>query len=711
MTEKVDDQVSWKDVDLMMAHVSEKDFAVKRLKQHVLRRLVQESIQKIQNELDVSSEEEGLDDIADVDGMDYDSDAQIIAPLGSNSLNNILAQGYQKSAASATANEQSDEANKKELQLTQAKKKRKTNNDFTPPNVKYEDLGGIDAHIDVIRELIEAPLTHPEIYKHLRIPPSRGVLLHGPPGCGKTILARAVAGELQVPFLQISAPEVVSGMSGESEKRLREIFTQAKELAPSIIFIDEIDAITPKRETAAREMERRIVAQLLTCMDDLNNYNLEESKTVIVIGATNRPDALDSALRRAGRFDREISLGIPDEKARMEILKVMTKDMKLAGDFDFKELAKCTPGYVGADLSSLATAAGVIAVNRVFGKLAEDTQMETSDLQNKSESNISRFLNKYKDPLNEEQLVHLAIEMGDFVEAMKKVQPSAKREGFATIPDVTWSDIGALSSVREELRMSIVEPIKNPELFAKVGIVNPSGVLLYGPPGCGKTLLAKAIANESHCNFLSVKGPELLNKFVGESERGVRQLFARARASEPCVIFFDELDALCPKRGMNSDNSSSERVVNQLLTELDGVEGRKRVYIIAATNRPDIIDRAMLRPGRFDKLVYVQLPDVAERAEILKTLSRKIAMDSDVSLSQIAEKCERFSGADLSALIREAGMSALKRALVDISLIDDASSLLISSNDFEQALQRCNPSVSERDLLQYQKLKSYIDGN
>lgn len=610
-------------------------------------------------------------------------------------------------------------------------------NDYQPPSVRYSDLGGVEKCIEEVRELIEAPLTHPEIYRHLNIEPPRGVLLHGPPGCGKTQLAKAISGELQVPFIQISAPSIVSGMSGESEKKIREVFDEARQLAPCILFLDEIDAITPKRETAQREMERRIVAQLLTCLDDLSLDNTDD-KPVMVIGATNRPDSLDPALRRAGRFDREISMGIPNEEARIQILKVITNKLRLSGDLDFTKLAKLCPGYVGADLTALTTAAGIIAVKRIFGKLAlsikgENEQkimdvdsergLEIEALPEKYE--IAKFLEKHPGPLSESELAPLSITMQDFEEALKKVQPSSKREGFASVPDVSWDDIGALGFVRDELRLAIVEPIKHPELFQQIGIYNASGVLLWGPPGCGKTLLAKAVANESHCNFISVKGPELLNKFVGESERGVRQVFARARASAPCVIFFDELDALCPKRGNGNDSQTSERVVNQLLTEMDGLEGRNSVYIIAATNRPDIIDRAILRPGRFDKLLYVRLPNPKERLDILKTLSKKIPLSDDVDLEAIAysSQCERFSGADLSSLIREAGVSSLREALVSASkgksvgsydfnsaFNSRADKIQVCNRHFETALSKIVPSVTTKDLKQFDILENKLSG-
>ncbi|RKO89671.1 P-loop containing nucleoside triphosphate hydrolase protein, partial [Blyttiomyces helicus] len=561
------------------------------------------------------------------------------------------------------------------------------------PTARLSDLGGTEHCIEEVLQLIGMPLKHPEIYVHLGIQPPRGILLHGPPGCGKTLLAHAIAGEVGVPFIKISAPSVVSGMSGESEKKIREVFEEARDLAPCLLFIDEIDAITPKRETAQREMERRIVAQLLTCMDDLTLENTG-GKPVLIIGATNRPDSLDAALRRAGRFDREISMGVPDERGRGKILEKLSSKLRLSGDFDFQKLAKMTPGYVGADLNALTSEAGMIAVQRIFQSLqarasvvnpeptfekstADESAMDIDEHEQPappidlptpsapepstslpSEALISAhltnaltitsFLESRPNPLTPAELSDLCITHADFILALKKVQPSSKREGFATVPGVSWSDIGALTHVREELRMAVVEPIRHPERFSRMGISAPMGVLLYGPPGCGKTLLAKAVANESHCNFISVKGPELLNKYVGESERAVRMVFARAQASRPCVIFFDELDALCPARSNDAESQSSSRLVNTLLTEMDGMQGRNQVYVIAATNRPDMIDPAMLRPGRLDKTLYIDLPNAEERYEILRTLSRVTPMASDVDLGAIARdlRCDGYSGAD-----------------------------------------------------------------
>lgn len=537
------------------------------------------------------------------------------------------------------------------------------------PSARYSDFGGLDSVLRQIHELVERPLKYPQIYKHLGLEPSKGILLHGPPGCGKTTLVSAIAGELDIPLIKLSGPEIVSGMSGESESRLREVFSAASTQAPCILFIDEIDSITPKRENVQKEMEKRIVSQLISCLDDL-------ASSIIVIGSTNRPDSIDPALRRAGRFDREICLGIPDVAARFSILSVVCRSLSLSSDLSLDEVARITPGYVGADLRALAREAANCAINRF---LSCNTDIALADLDS------------------------LKIDLNDFKIAITRVQPSAKREGFAVVPNVSWEDIGALASIRDELRMAVVEPIKNPSLFSAFGLNSPCGVLLWGPPGCGKTLLAKAIANETHSNFISVKGPELLNKFVGESERAVRQVFERARVSAPCIIFFDELDSLCPKRSADSD-SASTRVVNQLLTELDGLEERKSVYVIAATNRPDMIDPAMIRPGRLDKLLYVGIPDPSERLEILKTLSKNTPWDDNVQLSQIAAdtRCNGMTGADLSNLVREASLCAVREAL------GNHFYHRVSVHHLEYALKVIRPSVPSREMDAYEHMKSIM---
>ncbi|KAG1868594.1 P-loop containing nucleoside triphosphate hydrolase protein [Suillus subluteus] len=631
--------------------------------------------------------------------------------------------------------------------------------DHTPPATRLCDLGGVEACVEKMLELVAMPLCHPEIYLHTGVQPPRGVLLHGPPGCGKTLLANAIAGELGVPFISISAPSIVSGMSGESEKTLRDTFDEAKRVAPCLLFIDEIDAITPKRESAQREMERRIVAQFLTCMDDMS-WEKTENKPVIVIGATNRPDSLDAALRRAGRFDHEISMGVPDEEARSNlgrILRVLCAKLRLDGDFNFAAFAKATPGYVGADLSALTGAAGVIAVKRIFKQLTDGTLVLPEASENigqdimavdspptppadttpsiipffslasqLSTSSIAHFLSAHPSPLTPGQLAPLCITSDDFYAALREVQPSSKREGFATVPDVTWADIGALHGTREELHMAIVQPIRRPELFSAVGIEAACGVLLWGPPGCGKTLLAKAVANESRANFISVKGPELLNKYVGESERAVRQVFSRARASSPCVIFFDELDALVPRRD-ESMSESSARVVNTLLTELDGLDSRKAVYVIAATNRPDMIDPAMVRPGRLDKLLYVDLPSADERVEILRTLVRKVPfaateLGAETILQGVEhivrENCDGYSGADLAAVVREAGVVALRRVLGALDQMDDSGVGLVENQprvvvvleDFIRAQDKVGPSVSAVQRRKYEALRAKFAG-
>ncbi|KAI5291180.1 hypothetical protein KEM52_000232 [Ascosphaera acerosa] len=582
-----------------------------------------------------------------------------------------------------------------------------------PTHVSLADLGGVDDVIQQLEDLIVLPMTRPQVFTSSRVQPTRGVLLHGPPGCGKTMLANAFAAELGVPFIAISAPSVVSGMSGESEKALREHFDEAKRVAPCLIFIDEIDAITPKRESAQREMEKRIVAQLLTCMDDLA---LEKTggRPVIVLAATNRPDSLDAALRRGGRFDKEINLNVPGEQVREQILRTLTRDMNVADSLDLSLLAKRTAGFVGADLNDLVSTAGAAAIKRYIEMLksrtaqeeTEETEMEV-DMQDVDgdppQPQISpkvieiRKLIKHarETPLDAEpQTIFVTNE--DFFAALPKIQPSSKREGFATIPDTTWADVGALGGVREELATAIVEPIRNPDVYAKVGITAPTGVLLWGPPGCGKTLLAKAVANESRANFISVKGPELLNRYVGESERAVRQVFVRARSSIPCVIFFDELDALVPRRD-DSLSEASARVVNTLLTELDGLgASRQGIYVIAATNRPDIIDPAMLRPGRLETLLFVNLPQPDERVEILRTLVRKLPIDWSPELADLARGCDGYSGADLGSLVRRAGYAAIKRRD------------MIQFADFVAARAHVRPSVS--DLKRYERLRREWEG-
>ncbi|KAJ1558707.1 hypothetical protein HK096_006838 [Nowakowskiella sp. JEL0078] len=712
------------DIDTICTHLRTVDLSLKRKNDKALKTAIDIVLRDIPVLKNGNQEQDESD-------LDDSMDVKLMRVQDSNHMNQSMHRIYNKMKSQPQQDEvqKSDtekdpddlEKRKSRKRLKQSMgadtltKKSKTSNTkekWPTPNKRLSDLGGVDQIVDEVLQLIAMPLKHPEIYLHLGIQPPRGILLHGPPGCGKTMIAHAIAGEAQVPFLNISAPSVVSGMSGESEKKIREVFEEAKELAPCLLFIDEIDAITPKRETAQREMERRIVAQLLTCMDDLT-LEKTNNKPVLIIGATNRPDSLDPALRRAGRFDREIAMGVPDELARMKlviILEKLSSKLRLSGDFDMRSLAKITPGFVGADLNALTAESGMVAVKRIFSNIIP-TQMDVDVVTNitSAESIISKFLSTQVDPLTENELEPLCITFNDFLIALKSVQPSAKREGFATVPDVSWEDVGALSAIRDELRMAIVEPIKHPDLFEKVGITAPMGVLLYGPPGCGKTLLAKAVANESCCNFISVKGPELLNKYVGESERAIRQVFARAQSSRPCVVFFDELDALAPARSNDSESQSASRLVNTLLTELDGMQSRSQVYVIAATNRPDMVDPAMLRPGRLDKTLYVDLPNAAERFEILQTVSRRTPLHSDVCLKTVAEdiRCEGYSGADLQALVREAAIGALRlNGLGGIpgQVLGDGE-VWVTMEMFEKAFMKVGTSVSKKDRRRYELLK------
>lgn len=585
-----------------------------------------------------------------------------------------------------------------------------------PSHVSLADMGGVDSVIQQFEDLLVIPMTRPEIYTSSKVQPPRGVLIHGPPGCGKTMVANAFAAELGVNFISISAPSIVSGMSGESEKALREHFDEAKKAAPCLIFIDEIDAITPKRESAQREMEKRIVAQLLICMDDLA-LEKTDGKPVVVLAATNRPDSLDPALRRGGRFDKEINMTVPNEIVREQILRALTRESHVADDVDLALLARRTPGFVGADLSDLVSTASTAAIKRYVDLLkasSESTSMDVDEIDptavTSSNTLISpvvtslRRLIKYakSTSFDPNETAMFSITSDDFLTALPQIQPSSLREGFATIPSTTFASIGALHSHISELTATIISPILNPSLYSNIGMTPSSGALLWGPPGCGKTLLAKACANSSHANFISVKGPELLNKYVGESERAVRQVFNRARHSVPVLIFFDELDALVPRRdGMVSE--SSARVVNTLLTELDGVgNSREGIYVIAATNRPDIIDPAMRRPGRLDTLLYVGLPDAEGRVDILRTLTKKLKnFEFDESVAAIARDCEGFSGADLEELQRRAGYAAISRC--NTAALQKTP--FVTTADFEMARAEVHPSVSSQEMVRYEKLR------
>lgn len=570
--------------------------------------------------------------------------------------------------------------------------------------VTFKDLGGMDEVINEIMEVIY-PLYHPQIYPWLGVQPIKGILLHGPPGCGKTKLAHAIASETGVPFYKISATEVVSGVSGESEENIRALFAKALKTSPSIIFIDEIDAISAKRETLQREMERRIVTQLLTCMDeshqtirsgdqgsDTETSRKKTSGHILVIGATNRPDSLDPALRRPGRFDREIFLGVPDENARAAILSVLAAGLRLEGSFDFKKVAKCTPGFVGADLAALTREAASLAIKRIIASRNSQNPSECEEVW-------------WKKAWTHEEMINLSITMADFEEAASKVQPSTRREGFSTIPNVKWDDVGALSALRKDFDLYIVRRIKHPDDYETLGMDLDNGFLLYGPPGCGKTLVAKAVANEAGANFIHIKGPELLNKYVGESELAVRTIFTRARTCSPCILFFDEVDALTTRRGKDG-GWVVERLLNQLLIEMDGAEKRKGVFVIGATNRPEVMDPAVLRPGRFGKLLLVPLPDAEGRVSILKALVRNKPLATDVDLNYIGycQACENFSGADLAALVNEACMSALQEKLTAASEADSdirQDALSVHLSHFEQAFNRVRPSVSKEQRHYY----------
>jgi transitional endoplasmic reticulum ATPase len=530
------------------------------------------------------------------------------------------------------------------------------------PRVAYEDIGGLSNEIQKVREMIELPLKHPELFERLGVEAPKGVLLHGPPGTGKTLLAKAVANETESSFYSISGPEIVSKFYGESEERLREIFKEAEENAPSIIFIDELDSIAPKREEVTGEVERRIVAQLLSIMD-----GLKERGNVVVIGATNRPNALDPALRRGGRFDREIEIGIPDQKGRLEVLQIHSRGVPLEEDVKLKEISESTHGFVGADIEALVKEAAMKALRRVLPEI--DLEVES---------------------IPAEILERIVVTRKDFMEALSEIEPSALREVFVEVPNVTWEDVGGLEDVKRELRESIEWPLKHPELYEKLKAQNPKGILLYGPPGTGKTLLAKAVANESESNFISVKGPEFLSKWVGESEKAVRETFRKARQASPSIIFLDELDALVPARGLGADSHVTERVVSQILTELDGLEELNNVVVIAATNRPDIVDPALLRPGRFDKLIEVPVPDVKAREAIFNIHLKDKPISKGVSVKELAKETEGFSGADISAIVNEATGFAI-REFID-KKETDTDKAIVKKGHFTEALAKIKTS-------------------
>jgi transitional endoplasmic reticulum ATPase len=526
------------------------------------------------------------------------------------------------------------------------------------PRTTYEDIGGLHEEIQRVREMVELPLRHPELFQRLGIDPPKGVLLHGPPGCGKTLLARAVANESEANFYSINGPEIMSKFYGESEARLREIFQQAQQNSPSIIFVDELDAIAPKREEVTGEVERRVVAQLLALMDGLSGRG-----NVIVIGATNRPGALDPALRRPGRFDREIEIGVPDKQGRYEVLQIHTRGMPLAEDVDLKKLAELSHGYTGADLAALGRETAMKALRRYLPQI------------NLEEERIPPAV-----------LDKMEVKMDDFFNAYKEVTPTAMREVYIEVSTVHWDDVGGLDDVKQHLKEAVEWPLKNPEIFTKLGIKPPKGILLYGPPGCGKTMLARAVATESEANFISIKGPEVFSKWVGESEKAIREVFRKARMAAPAVVFLDEMDSLTPRRGMGmSDSGVSERVISQLLTEMDGLVTLQDIVVIAATNRPDMVDSAVLRPGRFDRLIYVPEPDEKSRLQIFKIYTKDMPVTQDVDLNQLASVTKYYSGADIESLCREAAMHALRR---------DVNAREVTMTDFQDAIKEVGPSVT-----------------
>lgn len=526
------------------------------------------------------------------------------------------------------------------------------------PRTTYEDVGGLQEEIQRVREMVELPLRHPELFQRLGIEPPKGVLLHGPPGCGKTLIARAVANESEANFFSINGPEIMSKFYGESEARLREIFQQAQQNAPGIIFIDELDAIAPKREEVTGEVERRVVAQLLALMDGLSGRG-----NVIVIGATNRPGALDPALRRPGRFDREIEIGVPDKHGRYDIVQIHTRGMPLAHDVDLKKLSDMTHGYTGADVSALGRETAMKSLRRYLPQINLEEERIPPNVLEKME-----------------------VTMEDFTNAYKEITPTAMREVYIEVPTTRWEDIGGLEEVKEDLKEAVEWPLNTPEIFVRLGIKPPKGILLFGPPGCGKTLLAKAVATESAANFITVKGPEVFSKWVGESEKAIREVFRKARMAAPAIIFFDEIDSLVPRRGAGfSDSGASERVISQLLTEMDGMVSLEDIVIIAATNRPDIVDPAILRPGRFDRLIYVPEPDEKSRVQIFKLYTKDMPLAKNVDTASLAALAKNHSGADISALCREAGMFALKK---------DINAKEVTLSDFEEARKRVGPSVT-----------------
>jgi transitional endoplasmic reticulum ATPase len=544
------------------------------------------------------------------------------------------------------------------------------------PRVSYEDIGGLKNEVQKVREMIELPLRHPEIFERIGIEAPKGVLLHGPPGTGKTLLAKAVANETNAGFYSIGGPEIMSKFYGESEERLRQIFKEAEENAPSIIFIDEIDSIAPKREEVSGDVEKRIVSQLLTLMDGIKSRG-----KLVVIGATNRPNAIDPALRRPGRFDREIEIGIPDEQGRLEVLQIHTRGMPLTEDVDLAAIARVTHGFVGADLEALSKEAAMRSLRRILPEINLEEPRIPAEILNR-----------------------IRVTKQDFEEALRDVQPSAMREVLVQRPNVRWEDIGGLERIKEELAEAIEWPLTHADLFTEADVKPPKGILLYGPPGTGKTMIAKAVATTSEANFISIKGPELISKWVGESEKGVREIFRKARQAAPCIVFFDELDAIAPRRGgSEGDSHVTERVISQMLTEMDGLVDLKGVVVIGATNRPDIIDEALLRPGRFDRILEVPIPDKDSRKQILQIHTKRKPLGSDVNMQKLVEMTEGMTGADIAAIINAAAMSAIREHVTN----KEEEKLEISMRHFEAALGKIKSGSSRKgEARQVSKSKS-----
>ena len=545
------------------------------------------------------------------------------------------------------------------------------------PRVSYEDIGGLGDEVRKVREMIELPLRHPELFERLGVEAPKGVLLHGPPGTGKTLLAKALSSETNANFLTLSGPEIMSKFYGESEEKLRDIFQQAEENAPSIILIDEIDSIAPKREEVTGEVERRVVAQLLAVMD-----GLKARGKVVVIGATNRPNAIDPALRRPGRFDREIEIGVPGRKARFEIMQIHTRGMPMADDVKLERIADLTHGFVGADLAALTREAAMNAIRRVLPELDLEVQSIPAEILGK-----------------------LIVTGEDFTNALREMTPSALREVFIESPNIHWGDIGGLLDAKQELKEAVEWPMKYPMLFKQTGARPPKGILLYGPPGTGKTMLAKAVATESEANFISVKGPEFMSKWVGESEKAIRETFRKAKQAAPCIIFFDEIDSIAQTRGASSDSHVTERVISQMLSEIDGLEELHSITVIAATNRPDIIDPALLRPGRIDRLIYITPPDRNSRFEIFKVHTAKTPLDGDVDLDTLADDTEGFTGADLASVCNEATILAIREYVVSGKPTDDESikQLKVGYHNFRDAMVKVKP-YSKKELEKYTKI-------